>query len=87
MTIVIENCLPVSWVAYLQSHGHTARHWRELGPVNAPDSDIMLWANENAAVVLTQDLDFTKLLAPVCRRGVRNPRTDTHSLAQVRRNV
>jgi predicted nuclease of predicted toxin-antitoxin system len=22
----------------------------------------MLWANENAAVVLTQDLDFTKLL-------------------------
>jgi predicted nuclease of predicted toxin-antitoxin system len=62
VTIVIDNCLPVSWVAYLQRHGHTPRHWRELGPANAPDSEIMLWAKENAAVVLTQDLDFTKLL-------------------------
>jgi predicted nuclease of predicted toxin-antitoxin system len=62
VTIVIDNCLPLSWVAYLQQHGHTARHWRELGPANAPDSDVMLWAHENDAVVLTQDLDFTKLL-------------------------
>ena len=62
MTIVLDNCLPLSWVAYLQEHGHTARHWREIGPANAPDSEIMLWAKEHNAVVLTQDLDFTKLL-------------------------
>lgn len=62
MIIVLDNCLPVSWVAYLQGHGHTARHWRELGPANAPDSEIMLWAQKNGAVVLTQDLDFTRLL-------------------------
>ncbi|MBU6409237.1 MAG: DUF5615 family PIN-like protein [Verrucomicrobia bacterium] len=43
-------------------HGHVARHWRELGPPNAPDTEIMQWASQNNAVVLTQDLDFTKLL-------------------------
>jgi predicted nuclease of predicted toxin-antitoxin system len=62
VTVVIDNCLPISWVVYLRQHGHTARHWRELGPPNAPDVEIMRWAKENDAVVLTQDLDFTKLL-------------------------
>jgi predicted nuclease of predicted toxin-antitoxin system len=62
VTIVIDNCLPISWVEYLGRHGHTARHWRELGPPNAPDTDVMRWAAQNTAVVLTQDLDFTKLL-------------------------
>jgi predicted nuclease of predicted toxin-antitoxin system len=41
---------------------HDARHWREIGPSNAPDSEIMQWAKQNNTVVLTQDLDFTKLL-------------------------
>lgn len=62
VTVVIDNCLPVSWVAYLRGHGHAARHWRELGPANAPDAEIMLWAHQHRAVVLTQDLDFTRLL-------------------------
>ena len=62
MTIVIDNCLPVSWVEFLRQHGHAPHHWRELGPPNAPDADILRWAAENGAVVLTQDLDFTKLL-------------------------
>jgi len=62
VTIVIDNCLPLSWVEFFRQHGHAARHWRELGPPNAPDADIMQWANQNNAVVLTQDLDFTKLL-------------------------
>ena len=62
VTIVIDNCLPLSWVDYLCQRGHVARHWRELGPSNAPDDVIMRWASQNVAVVLTQDLDFTKLL-------------------------
>ena len=62
MTIVIDNCLPLSWVEYLRQHWHIARHWRELSPPNAPDAEITQWANQNNAVVLTQDLDFTKLL-------------------------
>jgi predicted nuclease of predicted toxin-antitoxin system len=62
LTILIDNCLPVSWIAYLQGHDQMAHHWRELGAPNAPDSEIMAWAHENSAVVLTQDLDFTRLL-------------------------
>lgn len=62
MTIVIDNCLPVSWSAHLQAQGHNARHWRELGPPNAADTEIMRWAQQGNAVVLTHDLDFTKLL-------------------------
>lgn len=62
MTLIIDNCLPVSWVEYLRRHGHVAHHWRELGAPNAPDSEILQRAREQQAVVLTQDLDFTKLL-------------------------
>lgn len=62
MTIVIDNCLPLSWGEFLGQHGHVAHHWRELGPPNAPDVDILHRAKQNNAVVLTQDLDFTKLL-------------------------
>jgi predicted nuclease of predicted toxin-antitoxin system len=39
VTIVIDNCLPLSWVEYLRQRGHIARHWRELGQPNAPDSE------------------------------------------------
>ena len=62
MTIVIDNCLPLSWVEFLRQYGHAVRHWRELGPPNASDLEVMRWATENGAVILTQDLDFTKLL-------------------------
>jgi predicted nuclease of predicted toxin-antitoxin system len=62
VTVVIDICLPLSWVEYLRKHGHTARPWRELGPPDAPDTEIMQWAVRNDAVVLTHDLDFTKLL-------------------------
>jgi predicted nuclease of predicted toxin-antitoxin system len=62
VTLVVDNCLPLSWVEHLRQRGHLVRHWRELGAPNAPDAEIMRWANQNKAVVLTQDLDFTKLL-------------------------
>jgi predicted nuclease of predicted toxin-antitoxin system len=60
--VVIDNCLPVSWVAFLEAAGFRAQHWRQLGAPNAPDAEILHWAFQNEAVVLTQDLDFTKLL-------------------------
>jgi predicted nuclease of predicted toxin-antitoxin system len=60
--VVIDNCLPVSWVYFLQQNGQPARHWREIGAPNAPDIQILQWAMEHDAVVFTHDLDFTKLL-------------------------
>ena len=62
MTVVIDNCLPLSWKEFLSRHGHLAHHWRELGAANAPDAEIMNWAMKNQAIVLSQDLDFTQLL-------------------------
>jgi len=60
--VVIDNCLPVSWVNFLRQNGQVARHWREIGAPDAPDIQILQWATEHDAVILTQDLDFTKLL-------------------------
>ena len=62
MKLVVDNCLPLSWAGFLRQRGHTASHWRDVGPANATDAEIMRWAREQGAVVLTHDLDFTKLL-------------------------
>jgi predicted nuclease of predicted toxin-antitoxin system len=38
-------------------------HWSKIGPASAPDSDIMRHAAVHDCVVLTNDLDFSALLA------------------------
>ena len=43
--------------------GIEAAHWSTLGAKNAPDSEIMAYANANDYVVLTHDLDFGAILA------------------------
>jgi predicted nuclease of predicted toxin-antitoxin system len=45
------------------SEGHDCVHWSEIGPPNAPDREILLWARSNGYVVLTHDLDFGAILA------------------------
>lgn len=62
MKVVVDNCLPVSWAEHLRAAGHEAWAWRELGPAHAPDEVILRWAHTHGAVVLTHDLDFTRLL-------------------------
>lgn len=62
MKVVVDNCLPVSWAERLRAAGHEAQAWRDLGPANAPDEVIIQWARAHGAVVLTHDLDFTRLL-------------------------
>ena len=54
--------LSPDWVPLLASGGHEALHWRDLGAVNAPDTEIMAWAREHGYVVFTHDLDFGALL-------------------------
>ena len=43
--------------------GIEAAHWSTLGVNNAPDSEIMAYANVHDYVVLTHDLDFGAILA------------------------
>lgn len=47
----------------LRQAGHDAVHWSDLGPPAASDAELMAWARDHGAVVLTHDLDFGILLA------------------------
>jgi len=51
------------WIGVLAEAGIEAAHWSTLGAKNAPDSEIMAYANANDYVVLTHDLDFGAILA------------------------
>jgi len=55
--------LSPDWVPLLRVAGFEAIHWSSLGAYNAPDREIMQWARNHDAVVLTHDLDFGILLA------------------------
>ena len=63
MRIVIDMNLSPEWVPFLHAHGFETVHWSAVGAPNAPDTEIMQWARDNACVVFTHDLDFGILLA------------------------
>lgn len=62
MRWVIDMNLSPDWVPLLGESGDEVMHWSSLGPANAPDDEILAWAREHDAVILTQDLDFPQLL-------------------------
>ena len=62
LKILLDMNLSPDWVPLLASGGHEALHGRDLGAVNAPDTEIMAWAREHGYVVFTHDLDFGALL-------------------------
>jgi predicted nuclease of predicted toxin-antitoxin system len=61
--LVIDMNLSPEWIGILASEGREVRHWRDLGAGTAPDEEILAWARNHNAVVVTQDLDFPRLLA------------------------
>ncbi len=62
MKLLVDMNLSPDWVPLLASHGWQAQHWSQVGPGNAPDTELMHWAREQGCVVLNQDLDFSQLL-------------------------
>lgn len=62
MKLLVDMNLSPDWVPLLAACGWAAQHWSQLGPGNAPDTELTRWAREYAHVVLTQDLDFSQLL-------------------------
>ena len=60
--VIVDNCLPNSWAAWLRDKGIEALHWRDVGSPAAPDTEIMRWSADRGAIVLTHDLDFGILL-------------------------
>jgi predicted nuclease of predicted toxin-antitoxin system len=76
MRLVVDVNLPPRLAGRLRLSGHEVEHWSEIGKLNATDSEILTWAAENGAVILTCDLDFGAILAA--------SRADSPSVIQIR---
>jgi predicted nuclease of predicted toxin-antitoxin system len=63
MRLVVDVNLAPTWADRLRASGHDAQHWSGIGALDAADSEILTWATEHRAVVLTCDLDFGAILA------------------------
>lgn len=63
MLLLVDMNLSPRWVEFLLAEGFEARHWSQIGPVDASDAFILEHALANGAVVLTHDLDFGAILA------------------------
>jgi predicted nuclease of predicted toxin-antitoxin system len=60
---VVDMNMGHDWVAFLQKRGFNAIHWSSFAASDAKDIEIMNWARDNEAIILTQDLDFGHLHA------------------------
>ena len=63
MTILIDMNLTIRWIDYLCAAGHDAIHWASIGRISAPDQQIFDHARATGQVLLTNDLDFPRILA------------------------
>ena len=63
MKLLLDMNLSPSWVKRLAPHGFEAVHWSTIGAATAPDDEILAWAHEHDFVVITNDLDFSAILA------------------------
>jgi predicted nuclease of predicted toxin-antitoxin system len=61
--LLVDMNLSPSWVNRLARHEFEAVHWSTIGANTAPDVEILTWANEHGFVVVTNDLDFSAILA------------------------
>jgi len=63
MRFLIDMNLAPRWVPTLLAAGHDAVHWSTVGPVNTSDSAICKYARDHDFVLITNDLDFPRILA------------------------
>lgn len=63
MKLILDENLPPSWCDFLAPFGIQATHWRDLGNIGDPDETLFDYACEHDAVIVSQDLDFTRMLA------------------------
>jgi predicted nuclease of predicted toxin-antitoxin system len=61
--LLVDMNLSPSWVDRLARHGFAAVHWSTVGAATAPDVEILAWSNEHEFVLITNDLDFSAILA------------------------
>jgi len=61
--LLIDMNLSPDWVRSLGTAGIEAVHWASAGAPDAPDTDLVAYAAAKDYVVLTNDLDFSAILA------------------------
>lgn len=80
--------LSPEWAAYLQTADLDATHWSSVGAGNALDLEIMSWAAAMGYVILTQDLDFSAMLAATRAQKpsvilIREPTPDPERIGEI----
>ena len=63
MKILVDVNLAFRWASLLTSRGIDAVPWAAVGKPSAPDTEIMAYAADKGYAVLTNDLDFSAILA------------------------
>jgi predicted nuclease of predicted toxin-antitoxin system len=63
VNLILDENLPPRWRDYLAPFGISATHWKDIGNIGDPDENIFTYACENNSIIVTQDLDFTRILA------------------------
>jgi predicted nuclease of predicted toxin-antitoxin system len=61
--LLVDMNLSPSWIDRLTRHGFEPVHWSTIGAATAPDDEILAWAREHQFVVITNDLNFSAILA------------------------
>jgi predicted nuclease of predicted toxin-antitoxin system len=67
--LLVDMNLSPSWVDRLARHGIEAVHWSAIGAATAPDHEILAWAHQHGSVLVTNDLDFSAILAAGVAEG------------------
>jgi predicted nuclease of predicted toxin-antitoxin system len=89
MKLLLDMNLSPRWVAFLAAEGIQAVHWSSVGGHSSFDSEIMSFARNGGYTVLTQDLDFSTILAATggTKPSVVQIRSDNLSPSAIGANV
>ena len=63
LKLLIDMNLSPQWTEALADAGIEAHHWSEFGDGAASDQEVFQWARLHGFVLLTHDLDFSRILA------------------------
>ena len=63
LKLLLDMNLSPQWIEALAEAGIEARHWSTVGDGAASDRELFHWARRHGFVLLTHDLDFSRILA------------------------
>lgn len=62
MRFLVDAQLPPALARLLAERGHTAEHVHDIGLDRASDREVLLYAREHGAVLISKDEDFADLV-------------------------